>query len=46
MILFMTLFYRRHINKIAMELDNAAILASDYSILVENLPEDAKETEI
>ncbi|CAD8173577.1 unnamed protein product [Paramecium pentaurelia] len=45
-ILFMTLFYRRHINKIAMELDDAAILASDFSILVENIPRDAKEPEI
>ncbi|CAD8121477.1 unnamed protein product [Paramecium sonneborni] len=45
-ILFMTLFYRRHINKIAMELDDAAILASDFSIIVENIPRDAKEPEI
>lgn len=42
----MTLFYRRHISKIAMELDDAAILASDFSIIVENIPRDAKETEI
>lgn len=42
-ILFTTLFYRRHINKIAMELDDAAILASDYSIFVENIPRDVKE---
>lgn len=45
-ILFMSLFYRRHINKIAMELDDAAILASDFSIFVENIPRDAKEEEI
>ncbi|CAD8126273.1 unnamed protein product [Paramecium sonneborni] len=45
-ILFTTLFYRRHINKIAMELDDAAILASDYSIFVENIPRDAKENEL
>lgn len=30
----MSLIYRRHINKIAMDLDDAAILASDYSIFV------------
>ncbi|CAK66150.1 unnamed protein product (macronuclear) [Paramecium tetraurelia] len=45
-ILFLTLFYRRHISKIAMELDDAAILASDFSIIVENIPRDAKEPEI
>ncbi|CAK82673.1 unnamed protein product (macronuclear) [Paramecium tetraurelia] len=45
-ILFMTVFYRRHINKIAMELDDAAILASDFSIFVENIPREAKEIEI
>lgn len=45
-ILFITLFYRRHINKIAMELDDAAILASDYSIIVYNIPRKAKEAEI
>lgn len=38
-----TLFYRRHVKKIAIELDDAAILASDYSIMVENIPRTATE---
>ena len=29
-----------------MELDDAAILASDYSIFIENIPRDAKENEL
>lgn len=45
-ILFITLFYRRHINKIAMDLDDAVVLASDYSIIVYNIPKEANEEEI
>jgi len=45
-IMISTLYYRRHLNKIAMELDDASILASDYSIVVSNLPRNATELEI
>lgn len=44
--MLITIYYRRHIVVVASELDETCVLASDYSILVENLPKDAKLSEI
>jgi len=34
------------LNRLSNEIDEKSILASDYSIIVENIPRDAKEIEI
>ncbi|CAD8174102.1 unnamed protein product [Paramecium pentaurelia] len=47
LILIVLLFlYRKRINILANKIDEKSILASDYSIIVENIPRDAKEEEI
>ncbi|CAK64281.1 unnamed protein product (macronuclear) [Paramecium tetraurelia] len=47
LILIILLFlYRKRINLLANKIDEKSILASDYSIIIENIPRDAKEEEI
>lgn len=37
-----TLIYRRHINKICLEIDDAEIEVSDYSVIIYGLPKNCK----
>lgn len=45
-IIVLLFLYRKRINILANKIDEKSILASDYSIIVENIPRDAKEEEI
>lgn len=46
MLMISTLIYRRHINKICLEIDDAEIEASDYSIMIYNAPKNCKKEDI
>lgn len=46
MLMISNLIYRRHINKICLEIDDAEIEVSDYSIMIYNAPNNCKKEDI
>ncbi|CAD8187902.1 unnamed protein product [Paramecium octaurelia] len=46
LLIISTLIYRRHINKICLEIDDAEIEVSDYSIMIYNAPKNCKKEDI